>query len=204
MGADEWEGHVTRGGSPQVDRVYAIMSAYAGGLAEAKFRLEETTGRPMRFDYGQNEHEFMNRVITHPGNSPWEPGRTGITFLDAITAQGHISLLITASFSGDVQGPDSAHDLASAVGRPDVLVPLCRATRQLLDLPAIWFTVKRFGEELDQTNDILAPLARDILERLFEAETANAAHDLWLARNSPLWDDLADWCKAQGTDIALF
>ena len=70
MGADEWEGVINSGDVTHVDRIYAIMSAYAGGLAEAKMRMQESTGRPMRFDYTKDEHAFINRVITHPGAGP--------------------------------------------------------------------------------------------------------------------------------------
>jgi hypothetical protein len=203
MGVDEWQGYVDPGNTAKVDMMYAIMSAYAGGLAEAKMRLQESTGRPMRFDYMQDENAFVNRVITHPSTVPWSPGRTAINLIDAKTGLHQTQLLVTASFGSDVQGPDSAHALANAIGRLDVLIPLCRGTRQFLDRPAIWHTIQRFGHELDANSDIQAPLVRDNLEGLFQAESAFAAHDLWIARDRQLWDDLADWYKAQGADIPL-
>jgi hypothetical protein len=196
MGDGEWEGQVDPGDKSALDISQGIMAAYGGALAEAKLRLQDATHRRVRFDYANDERAFVDGRVTDPA-----AGMTSIAFVDFDTGQPLAQSLLTASFHSDVQGtPDEpgAFQLANAVGRPDVLVPLCHQVRRLLDLPAIWHTVLRFLSHLEQENHIRAPHCRNLLNHIFEQETALAARELWIERGSPLWDDQRDWFVAQG------
>jgi hypothetical protein len=199
MGPDEWEGEFNPGAVAGIDKTYAILSAYGGALAEAKLRRQDATGGPVRFDHTNDELPFINGQITHPGTGFHNPGRTSLSFIDGQNGAPLTQLLITASFHGDVQGPyPSAHAIAVAADNPAAVVPLCRWARELLDLPAVWYTIQRFALRLEGNNHITAPAFRPLLHEVFEEETALAARELWLARGQPAWDDQRDWYVAQG------
>ncbi len=129
----------------------------------------------MTFDLSNDEQAFVDSRIPDPSPSG---GRTRISFEHSVTKIKHIQLLLTASFNGDTKGTSSekgAYVLATEVGRLDVLVPLCRDTRTLLDLPASWNSILRFAGELEKSNKIVAPNFKAIFARIFEEETAFAA-----------------------------
>ena len=73
MGDDEWEGEVCPGGLGGVDAFHSIMTAYGGPLAEAKLRLQGTTQHPVRFDYANNELNFINAIYFHCGGLDLAP-----------------------------------------------------------------------------------------------------------------------------------
>ncbi len=198
MGDDEWEGDVNPGDYSQIDRIYAIMALYAGGLAEVKLCAQDSVHGSVNFDYGDPEQAFIEGRVTQEPTVLGVPGKTAVSFIECAPGQAFSEFLATASFSGDVR---QARTLANAVGRPDVLVPQCRRVRQLLDLPAIWYSVQRFAHKLEETNSLLFPVAGKTLSQLFEEESALEAHRIWLARECPLWDDQADWFAAQGVNL---